>query len=61
MKNRLEDLRKKRGISQEQLALVLGVSRQTVSSLENGRLPLVASGFKDRAFLWAACRADLYR
>lgn len=37
MKNRLEELRKKRGISQEQLADVLRVSRQTIGSLENGR------------------------
>jgi putative transcriptional regulator len=37
LKNRLEELRKKRGISQEQLADVLRVSRQTIGSLENGR------------------------
>ena len=34
MKNRLEELRKERGIKQEQLASVLEVSRQTISSLE---------------------------
>ena len=37
MKNRLEQLRKQRGISQEELADALQVSRQTVGSLENGR------------------------
>ena len=37
MKNRLEELRKKRGIRQEDLAQALGVSRQTVISLEKGK------------------------
>ena len=37
MKNRIDDIRKQRSIRQEELAKVLGVSRQTVSSLENGR------------------------
>lgn len=37
MKNRLEELRKERGIKQEDLAEALEVSRQTISSLENGR------------------------
>ena len=37
MKNRLEELRKERGIRQEELAAVLEVSRQTIGSLENGR------------------------
>ncbi len=37
MKNRLEELRKSRGIKQEDLASVLEVSRQTIGSLENGR------------------------
>ncbi|MBQ3514404.1 MAG: helix-turn-helix transcriptional regulator [Lachnospiraceae bacterium] len=37
MKNRLEELRKERGIKQEELADVMEVSRQTISSLENGR------------------------
>ena len=36
MKNRLEEIRKDRGIRQEELALALGVSRQTIGSLENG-------------------------
>ena len=37
MKNRLEALRKERGIRQEDLAQALGVSRQTVISLEKGK------------------------
>ena len=37
LKNRLEELRKERGINQEQLAEVLEVSRQTIGSLENDR------------------------
>ncbi|MBR5313880.1 MAG: helix-turn-helix transcriptional regulator [Clostridia bacterium] len=37
MKNRIEDLRKENGILQEELAKALGVSRQTISSLERGR------------------------
>lgn len=37
MKNRLEALRKKRGLKQEDLAKALEVSRQTIGSLENGR------------------------
>ncbi len=37
MKNHLEELRTQRGIRQEDLAEALGVSRQTISSLENGR------------------------
>lgn len=37
MKNRLEELRKERGLKQEDLADVLEVSRQTIGSLENGR------------------------
>ena len=37
MKNRLEEIRKGRGITQEELAAALEVSRQTIGSLENGR------------------------
>ena len=37
LKNRIEEIRNLRGIRQEELARQLGVSRQTISSLENGR------------------------
>lgn len=37
MKNKIEEIRKERGIRQEEFAKVLGVSRQTISSLETGR------------------------
>ena len=37
MKNRIEEIRKERGIRQDVLAKAMGVSRQTISSLENGR------------------------
>lgn len=37
MKNRIEEIRKERGIRQEEFAKAMGVSRQTISSLENGR------------------------
>lgn len=47
MKNRLEELRKQRGIKQEDLALALEVSRQTIGSLENGRYnPSIILAFK---------------
>lgn len=47
MKNRLEEIRKKRGIKQEELAESLGVSRQTIGSLENGRYnPSIILAFK---------------
>ena len=37
MRNRLEEIRKQQNIKQEELASALGVSRQTIGSLENGR------------------------
>ena len=37
MKNKIESIRKERGILQEDFAKAMGVSRQTISSLENGR------------------------
>lgn len=37
MKNRIEEVRAARGIRQEDFAKAMGVSRQTISSLENGR------------------------
>ena len=47
MKTRLEELRKQRAIRQEDLAQALGVSRQTVISLEKGKYnPSLALAFK---------------
>ncbi len=47
LKNRLEELRKSRGIRQEELAAALEVSRQTIGSLENGRYnPSILLAFK---------------
>ena len=37
MKNKVEEIRKQRGITQEDFAKTLGVSRQTISSLETGK------------------------
>ncbi|KXB65060.1 helix-turn-helix transcriptional regulator [Aedoeadaptatus coxii] len=47
MKNRLEEIRKERKITQEELANVLEVSRQTIGSLENGKYnPSILLAFK---------------
>lgn len=47
MKNRIEEIRKERNIRQEDFAKELGVSRQTISSLENGRYnPSVLLAYK---------------
>lgn len=47
LKNRLEEIRNKKGMSQEDLAKALSVSRQTISSLENGRYnPSILLAFK---------------
>lgn len=37
MKNRIQELRKERKIRQEDLAEAVGVTRQTIISLENGK------------------------
>ncbi|MGN0660016.1 MAG: helix-turn-helix transcriptional regulator [Emergencia sp.] len=47
MKNRLEEIRSARGIRQDELAKALEVSRQTISSLENGKYnPSILLAFK---------------
>ena len=47
MKNQLEELRRQHAIRQEDLAQALGVSRQTVISLEKGKSnPSLALAFK---------------
>jgi putative transcriptional regulator len=47
LKNRLEEIRKSRGVTQEKLAAALRVSRQTIGSLENGRYnPSIILAFK---------------
>ncbi|MBP3677973.1 MAG: helix-turn-helix transcriptional regulator [Agathobacter sp.] len=47
MKNRIEEIRKERGIRQEEFAKCMGVSRQTISSLENGRYnPSITLAYK---------------
>lgn len=51
MKNSLEEIRKAKGITQEELANALEVSRQTVGSLENGRYnPSIILAFKIARF-----------
>ena len=47
MNNRLEEIWKEKQITQEELAAVLEVSRQTISSLEKGRYnPSIILAFK---------------
>lgn len=47
LRNQLEELRKQKGIRQEELAAVLEVSRQTIGSLENVRYnPSILLAFK---------------
>ena len=47
MENKLAEIRKEKGISQEELALKVKVSRQTIGSLENGRYnPSIFLAFK---------------
>lgn len=51
MKNRIEQIRKERGILQEEMAKAMGVSRQTISSLENGRYnPSIILAYKIARF-----------
>jgi putative transcriptional regulator len=51
LENRIEILRHERAVTQEELAEILDVSRQTISSLENGRYnPSITLAFKIARF-----------
>ena len=51
MKNKIEAIRKDHGILQEEFAKAMGVSRQTISSLENGRYnPSIGLAYKIAKF-----------
>ena len=51
MKNRIEELRNVKGVRQEELAKAMAVSRQTISSLENGRYnPSIQLAYKIARF-----------
>ncbi len=51
MKNRIEEIRSEKGIRQDELAKKMGVSRQTISSLENGRYnPSIMLAYKIARF-----------
>ena len=46
MKNKVEQLRKERGLNQDDFAKMLRVSRQTISSIETGKYnPSLESAF----------------
>lgn len=51
MKNKLEQIRTANNIKQEDFAKAMGVSRQTISSLENGRYnPSIMLAYKIAKF-----------
>ena len=51
MENKIEAIRKEQGILQEEFAKAMGVSRQTISSLENGRYnPSIVLAYKIAKF-----------
>jgi putative transcriptional regulator len=54
MRNSVRARRVERGLSQAEIAVVLGVSRQTVISIENGRyLPSLPLAFRIARFFQA--------
>ncbi|MBQ2888222.1 MAG: helix-turn-helix transcriptional regulator [Firmicutes bacterium] len=51
MKNKVEQLRRERGLNQEDFARILCVSRQTISSIETGKYnPSLELAFAISAF-----------
>ncbi|MGB1094470.1 MAG: helix-turn-helix transcriptional regulator [Bacteroidia bacterium] len=47
MKNILQELRKNRKLTQEQLAEIIGVSRQTINAIEKGKFdPSLPTAFR---------------
>ncbi|MGB2274027.1 MAG: helix-turn-helix transcriptional regulator [Flavicella sp.] len=47
MKNKIRELRKLKGLTQEQLAGVIGVSRQTINAIEKEKFdPSLPTAFK---------------
>ncbi|AEH24101.1 helix-turn-helix transcriptional regulator [Pyrococcus yayanosii] len=51
MKNRLRELREARGLTQEELAKALGVTRQTIIAIEKGKYdPSLRLAFKIARF-----------
>lgn len=47
MKNRVRELRKGKGLTQEELAEIIGVSRQTILAIEKGKFdPSLPTAFK---------------
>ena len=60
MKNRIEQIRKERGIRQDEFAKLMGVSRQTISSLENGRYnPSITLAYKIAKY-FELCIEDVF-
>lgn len=60
MKNSIEEKRKEKGMTQQALAAAVGVSRQTIISLENGKYsPSIELAFR-LARLFGACIEDLF-
>ncbi|MCX2818327.1 MAG: putative transcriptional regulator [Methanobacteriota archaeon] len=57
MKNRLREMREERGLSQRELAERVGVTRQTINSVERGRYdPSLELGFELAGFF--GCYAE---
>jgi len=61
MKNYVKDFRQERGLSQKDLARLVGVSRQTINALENGRLnPSFILAYKITVLLNASTMEELF-